>query len=185
MKHLFHIAAIALLPLAAISCGKSDKQKAGEQPAEIIEPTVAVDNGLQAAVASGNRDDIMAIVDELSGDGSLLLPDNAVTALMGYIELSDGYRNAGRYKQSIESMRSFIDLYDLARSSDSEGFNRALNSAKTRYPSVDFEEVYATYSDKLAGYDGSGSAFPEAAKADSTAADSTAAEIAPEFRPAE
>lgn len=185
--HIFTIAAIVALAALTAITGCSKKSDSDNAASIDIEQT---NDALMAAVESHDRKNITSMIDELALNADDLSPEKGVSVLMGYYEMYNQYNSERRTKQAMETMRNFVDVYDIVNANHKENFKRALKRTNTVYPDVDFEAVYSQFLEKLSNYDGSpvGSSYDEETPVDSAteaAVDSVAPELAPEFRPAE
>lgn len=183
-------AAITAILLSASACSSSSDKKA-----DAVEPQSDVDpDAIIEAVQNHDRKQLSQAIDEMALNADDLSPKQAVSVLMGYYELQSQYASEHRTKQSMETMRNFVDVYDIVSSNHGADFKRALESTKQYFPDVDFTAIYLQYADKLSGYEGGGvyteptesvADSTHTATIDSVAENQSSDQLPPELRPAE
>lgn len=177
---------IATIALAATTTSCSKKNK--NQDTEIVD-IEQTDDALRMAIEHHDRKQLSSMLDDMALNADDLSPESGVSVLMGYYEMYTQYAGERRSRQAMETMRNFVDVYDIVNANHKENFKRALKKTNPVYPNVDFEEVYAQFQEKLANYDGSWGSVADAEpqeSGDSTeVAEADTTDLAPEFRPAE
>lgn len=163
---LINIVAITLISFAAISCGKSSKN-ADQNPDTATVAEINVDEILNgdAAKMTESLDNRALFADDLE-------PQEAVAVLVGYLEIEKDAKTARRTRKELETMRKFVDVYDIAISNHGDKMRSAIRQyASTK--GVDLSVVAREFRDRLRGVDeGSGIEATPVSKPDSAATDS-------------
>lgn len=188
MNKIYHLASIAALLLSATACGKSETKSTDNTTESTLDSDAIIE-----AVQQHDRKQLSQAIDDMALNADDLSPKQAVSVLIGYYEIQTQYAAEHRTKQSLETMRNFVDVYDIVMSNHGNDFKKALSSTSQVFPDVDFTQVYQTYVDKLSGYEG-GTPSPEALATDTAGMPTTPADsmtttdsdqLPPELRPAE
>ncbi len=172
-----------ILMILTVSCSK----KTETVPVVVVteEPVVQHDD-LRDAVGQHDRKKIKSMADELALNADDLTPDQAVSVLMGFYDMHLQYSGEHKYRSDMETMRKFVDVYDIVNSNHGDKFKKALKATKNVYPDVDFVEVYKQFAEKLTQYDGSAlSDQTVVAESKDTLKEEVQDELPPELRPAE
>ncbi len=182
LQHISICLATAALTLLC-SCGGKQSGKASEQVETI---TVVEHDSLRDAVSRHDRKTVKSMADELALNADDLSPQQAVSVLMGFYDLHLQYSRERKMKSDMETMRKFVDVYDIVISNHGDDFRSALEATREIYPDADFITVYKDFTEKLSQYDGSWLS-DTAPVADTTATDSASESemLPPELRPAE
>lgn len=182
MKHLtFIILAAALL----VACGGKKAETADVDPAVVEEQNTrlarAINDG-HLAEASQMADSMSLFVDDLT-------PEQTVQVLMTFLNVHNEAVAKGQKRRDLETLRKYVDVYDIALSVNPSDTRAAFAKAKRINPAVDLDSVAQAFREQLTQYDAihDGSlttAEPDTVKADTVAADTS--EVVPlELRPAE
>lgn len=183
MKRLIKFTAAASLSLMIVACGKTKADSDSNEP--ISEVPMEQTDAITEALMSHDRKQLNSIIDEMALNADDLSASQAVTVLMGYYELHLQYSSEGKYKSDLETMRNFVDVYDIVSSNHGNEFKSKLSDTRSLYPDVDFNEMYVKFAEKLSDYIGGVSNSP--AKPDSITPDtlkSVSDSLPPELRPA-
>lgn len=163
---LINIVASILISFAAISCGGSSK-KTESQTDTVATPTIDVDEML-----NGGANKMTESLDNRALFADDLEPQEAVAVLVGYLEIEKDAKTARRTRKELETMRKFVDVYDIAISNHGD----KMRSAISQYASakgVDLSVVAGEFRDRLRGVDeGSGFEATQVSKPDSASTDS-------------
>lgn len=185
MKKILLSIFVAVAVTAMPGCGSKGSDSDGTVPAEVEEQNTQ----LAEALNVGNIKQAAVMADSMSLFVDDFTPEQTVQVLMTFLSVhNDAVANKER-RRDLETIRKYIDVYDIALSVNPRDTRAAFAKAKRINPAVDFDSIAVTFREKLAQYDAiqDGSLVaPEPTAADSVAADSVAAEEIPlELRPAE
>ena len=181
-RHILHIA-FATTALLLASCGKKADQKPEEAPATVV---VVEQDQLRDAVKNHDHKNLKSMADQLALNADDLTPAKAVSVLMSFYDLHLQYAAEHKRRSDMETIRKFVDVYDIVNSNHGADFRRSLEATREVYPDVDFTQVYREFVEKLSQYDGAVlSDSAPVAEPDSAATDTLADELPPELRPAE
>lgn len=191
MKRILYLSGlIATLCLALASCKGN---KSGET--ESTPDTVEQESQLAQALSTGNIKQAAAVADSLSLFVDDFTPEQTVQVLTAFISVHKDAVAKRERRRDLETLRKYVDVYDIALSVNPNDTREAFAKAKRRNPAIDFDSIAADFRSKLSQYDSmqDGSAnMPEPEKADSTASVNTdtvnqpkPVEIPLEYRPAE
>lgn len=185
MKHILpFIIALATLALTATSCGGDSTKEQTVVSADVEEQNTQ----LAEALSAGNLKAASAMADSMSLFVDDFTPEQTVQVLMAFLSVHNDAVAAKERRRDLETIRKYIDVYDIAVSTNPKDTRAAFAKAKRINPEVDFDSIAVMFRERLAQYDaiqdGTLNA-PEPAAADSAAADSVAEEIPLELRPAE
>ena len=179
---LFIFAAVAVSVMPA--CGSKGGDSDGTVTAEVQEQNTQ----LAEALNVGNIKQASAMADSMSLFVDDFTPEQTVQVLMTFLSVhNDAVANKER-RRDLETIRKYIDVYDIALSVNPKDTRAAFAKAKRINPAVDFDSIAVTFREKLSQYDAiqDGSLVaPEPTEADSVASDSVKEEIPLELRPAE
>ncbi|MBD5316124.1 MAG: hypothetical protein HDS11_00415 [Bacteroides sp.] len=143
-KLIFTIFALSALAVAMTSCG------GGHKSAEVTdEQTFQLSEAIRAhdyTTASVLADSMALYVDDLT-------PDQTVTVLMAFLEVHNRAVEEGRAEDDLETLRKFVDVYDIALSLNPNDMRAAFREAVSRNPELDFEKSYSDFRHALAEYD--------------------------------
>lgn len=168
MNKLFIFAAAAMTALILASCG--GKNRSSETDMLMEQQTSQLTEALNArdyAAASSLADSMALYVDDLT-------PDETVTVLIAFLEIHNKAAEDNRRTDDLETLRKYVDVYDIATSANPQDMRAAFAAARKRNPQLDFEQAAQDFRRALAEYDAvrtyGEEPQPQAAQADSTAA---------------
>ena len=174
MNKLFFLAAAAMTALMLASCG--GKNRSSETDLLMEQQTSQLTEALHArdyAAAASLADSMALYVDDLP-------PDETVTVLMAFLEIHNKAADDNRRTDDLETLRKYVDVYDIATSANPQDMRAAFAEARKRNPQLDFEQAAREFRRALAEYDAvqtyGEEPLPQPARTDSTdtAADSVA-----------
>lgn len=165
-RKILIVMAVAIVSVGTFSCG-SDKSKGdhdtGEQNSELTAALQSHDMKRASAIA----DSMAMYIDELT-------PDETVTVLMAFLQIHNDAAAAGERQRDLETIRKFVDVYEIASSLNPNDFKAAVIRTNQLNPNLNFAQIFEDFRDKLAEYEAtSGEPEPEpekAANADSASA---------------
>ena len=176
MRHSFIYCAIALIISACSS--KSSQSDAPVETLIVVEHDAdaqsADDAAIKDALKSRDSKKLKSITDKLALNADDLTPAQAASVLAGFYELHLKYESGYKRKSDMETMRKFVDVYDIVNSNHGNDFRKALTN-----DSVDYTQVYRDFVDRLSQNDNV--ILSDVAPADTIPADT----LPPELRPAE
>lgn len=140
------VAVVAILAgVAVTACGSKSEEKTVD--------TREQNNQLTAALEARDMTQVAAIADSMSMYIDELSPDEAVTVLMAYLEIHNNSSRAGNHNKDLETLRKFVDVYDIASTVNPNDFKAAVAHAKSINPAVDLAQIVTDFRDRLAEYD--------------------------------
>jgi len=167
-----------------VGCGSKGS---GGQEAE-AESADVQNTRLAEALNVGNIKQASAMADSMSLFVDDFTPEQTVQVLMAFLSVHNDAVAAKERRRDLETIRKYIDVYDIALSVNPQDTRAAFAKAKRINPTVDFDSIAVMFRERLAQYDAiqDGSLVaPEPEPADSVAEDSVTEEIPLELRPAE
>lgn len=184
MRHILSIIVVLAAVAGMVGCGSKN---GGESEAAV--ETVDEQNAqLAEALNVGNIKQASAMADSMSLFVDDFTPEQTVQVLMAFLSVHNEAVAAKERRRDLETIRKYIDVYDIALSVNPKDTRAAFAKAKRINPEVDFDSIAVMFRERLAQYDAiqDGSLVaPEPAPADSVANDSVKEEIPLELRPAE
>lgn len=186
MKNSVRIFAIALAFGLAISACSGKKSEAGTESEQVEEQS----SQLNTALTSGNIKEMAAAADSMSLFVDDFTPEQTVQVLKAFITVHEDAAAKRDYRRDLETMRKFVDVYDIALSVNPKDTRSAFAKESRRAGGADFEVIASEFRERLAQYDGSRVGYDSSSQAADTTAtqtDSVSAqeELPLEHRPAE
>lgn len=188
-QSICRLAAVTFMALALAACS-SKKSDASEAVSEEMR-----NSHLFEAINAGDMMRTASIADSLALNVDEITNNESVAVLMAYLEVHNKASEAKDRQRDLETLRKFVDVYDLSLQRDRDGMQAAIAQARQVNPDVDLEAICRDFRAKLAEYDaiqGGDLTNDEPAQADSisTAVDSTSVrgseeELPVEMRPAD
>lgn len=173
---------VAVAGLLAVSCGSGKKSSDDPQSPETAVQTDELDEALNA----GDIRHASAVADSMSLFVDDFTPEQTVSVLTTFLTIHNEAQARHESRRDLETIRKFIDVYDIALSVNPKDTRAAFAKAHRKNPEIDFDSIAKSFRRRLAGYDAShdGSAA-EAEPADTITTDTVTEEIPIELRPAE
>ena len=185
MRYILSLIALVVLMSCMTACGS---KTSGEESETVAESVDEQNTQLAEALNVGNIGRASAMADSMSLFVDDFTPEQTVQVLKAFLSVHNDAVAAKERRRDLETIRKYIDVYDIAVSTNPKDTRAAFAKAKRINPEVDFDSIAVMFRERLAQYDaiqdGTLNA-PEPAAADSAAADSVAEEIPLELRPAE
>lgn len=183
---IMSVVAGAVIMSLSVACGG---QKEHTTVITVVDtPQSEAEEVVETSVPRTDRESARKAADRLALNADDLTADQGVSVLLGFYDMHREYSAENKYKSDMETMRKFVDVYDIVNSNHGQEFKKALKSTRQVYPDVDFTEVYREFVDKLSQYDGyelSDRVQPVRTDTDSFAAKPVVSgELPPELRPA-
>lgn len=147
MNKLFFLAAAAVTALMLASCG--GKNRSSETDLLMEQQTSQLTEALNArdySAASSLADSMALYVDDLT-------PDETVTVLMAFLEIHNKAADDNRRSDDLETLRKYVDVYDIATAANPQDMRAAFAAARNRNPQLDFEQAARDFRRALAEYD--------------------------------
>lgn len=146
MKKLCFAALTAVIALATASCGG----KRSDDTTVIVEQQNSqLTDALRThdlATASTLADSMALYVDDLT-------PDETVTVLMAFLEVHNRHAEEGRAGDDLETLRKYVDVYDIATGNNPADMRAAFSRARSINAALDFEKAASDFRRALAEYD--------------------------------
>lgn len=169
---------------AMVACGSKSSKDAPAPESNVEEQNTQLANALNG----GNLKQASAMADSMSLFVDDFTPEQTVQVLMTFLRVhNDAVANKDR-RRDLETIRKYIDVYDIALSVNPKDTRAALNKARKINPEVDFDAIAIEFRERLTQYDAIQDGSLVAAEpdpADSAATDTVKEEIPLELRPAE
>ena len=162
-RNPIYAAAIAAVTLAAVACG--GKHKAEAVPQEVATTISTHDNHLADAMNSGNMAHASQMADSMALMVDDLTPAQSVNVLATFVGVIKDDLAGHRTRKAMETMRKYVDVYDIALSINPKDMRKALNRDR-RY---NFDSLATAYRSRLADYAFMASEPAAPAKTDSAA----------------
>lgn len=172
---ILYIASIFVAAIALTACGRSAEKEQTVVPANtdtVVTEQVKVDQMLNGGAAKMSE-----TIDNLALNADDLEPREAVAVLVGYLEIEKEAQAAHKHKAALETIRKFVDVYDIVISNHGDKMRDAIrrNASST---GIDLTAVASQFRNRLHGVDeGSGTEAAPAAATDSTATDQTSNDV--------
>lgn len=185
MKKLLSILIIGAA-VSLVSCSGGRKADGAEAPVEVEEQK----SQLEQALSAGNLKQASVMADSMSLFVDDFTPEQTVQVLTAFVRLHTDAASRRESRRDLETLRKYVDVYDIALSVNPKDTRAAFDKAKRENPDMDFDALAIEFRKKLNQYDSmqDGSLVKAAAEPDSVKADSTEskpAELPLELRPAE
>ncbi len=145
VKSFIICALVALLGVTA-SCGGSKHEASSEQAGQ-------QQNALYEAMRSGDIAQVEIVADSLSELFDELNTDEQVTLLLAYLQVHNDAAAKKDTKHDLETIRKFMDIYELSMASNGDEITRAFNAARDLNGNVDLPVIASTFREQLADYD--------------------------------
>lgn len=187
MKNIFSFILAAIATTCMVACGNKDKSS------ETVSENVEEQNTLLAqALSVGNLKDASEMADSMSLFVDDFTPDQTVQVLMAFLSVHNDAVANKNYRRDLETLRKFVDVYDIALSANSNDTRAAFAKVRKINPTINFDSIATVFREKLTQYDAIQDGSLVAAEpepADTVAKDSVptsdSTEIPLELRPAE
>lgn len=184
MKYILPLLLLAVALTAVTACGSKGNSEAAPNAEEVQEQNTQ----LAEALNVGDLKNASAMADSMSLFVDDFTPEQTVQVLMAFLSVHNDAVAKGERRRDLETLRKYVDVYDIALSVNSKATRDAFAKAKRINPSVDFDSVAAAFRERLTQYDAiqDGSLVaPDPSAVDTVAKDTVAEEIPLELRPAE
>lgn len=143
--HFFAASSLIALMAAGCSGGKSDGSEAVNEEMR--------NSHLFEAINSGDMTRTSLIADSLALNVDDITNYESVAVLLAYLEVHNKAAEAKDRHKDLETLRKFVDVYDLSFQRDREGMQAAISQAHQINKEVDLEALYREFRAKLAEYD--------------------------------
>ncbi len=162
-RNPIYAAAIAAVTLTAVACG--GKPKAEAVPEEVASTISTHDNHLADAMNSGNIAHASQMADSMALMVDDLTPAQSVNVLATFVGVIDSDMAEHRTRKAMETMRKYVDVYDIALSINPKDMRKALSNDR-RY---NFDSLATAYRSRLSDYAWAASEPAAPAKTDTVA----------------
>lgn len=141
MRHTYAYAIAVAITLSLAACGSKNTDSSATTEVTDIDVT---------EFTNGHASEHSAEIDSLALNADELTADEGARVLIGYYEMAKESSEAGRQKTTMETMRKFVDVYDIVLGNHGNDFRNAI--AKLR-SIVDLAATATEYRERLADYD--------------------------------
>lgn len=185
MKKLLSLLIISA-SICVVSCSGGRQTETAEAPVEVEEQK----SQLEQALSTGDLRQASVMADSMSLFVDDFTPEQTVQVLTAFVRLHNDASTRRESRRDLETLRKYVDVYDIALSVNPKDTRAAFEKAKRINPELDFDAIAVDFRKKLNQYDSmqDGSLVKAAPETDSVKADSAAqkpAELPLELRPAE
>lgn len=160
----FCFPAICILVLGCSACSGSDSGSANSE---------TITDGIVDFTENGHAPRNTGHIDSLANEADFLSAGEGVGVLVAYNDIICQAREGGKSKLMYETMRKFVDLYNIVSHNHRSEFIDATDKV-LRNQGPDLRNLVTEYRDRLADYDDASGMISFAPKAEETPADSTA-----------
>lgn len=108
---------------------------------------------LNAAMERHDYATMSAIADSMALYVDDLTPDETVSVLLAFLEIHNRAVADGNADADLETLRKYVDVYDIAVANNPEDIRAAFARAREVNPRADFEQAAANFRHALAEYD--------------------------------
>lgn len=164
------LTAVTAALLVGLGACKSESEKSGVNVED-------QNTELTAALQDHNIKRVSTIADSMAMYVDELSPDESITVLMAFLEIHNDAAAAKDRRRDLETIRKFVDVYDIASMVNPNDFKAAVAHARSINPAVNLAQIVEDFRDKLAEYEAL-NGEPEPAQETVTATDSTTVEEA-------
>ena len=189
MKNTLCILVVCLSAAAILaSCGGKNTDASDNGNAAAVQEQ---NTRLARALNAGSLSEASQMADSMSLFVDDLTPEQTVQVLTAFIEVHNDAVERKQKRRDLETLRKFVDVYDIALSVNPNDTREAFARARKLNPVLDFDSIADDFRSRLAQYDavqdGSLTSDGQDAPADTVSTDSVkvAEEIPVELRPAE
>ncbi len=149
MKKLFIVLlSVVLLSLSFWSCGGSSKETTATTEKVEVQNTQ-----LAEALSAGNLKAASAMADSMSLFVDDFTPEQTVQVLMAFLSVHNDAVASKDSRRDLETLRKFIDVYDIALSVNPKDTRAAFDKARKLNPSVNFDSLATSFRERLTQYD--------------------------------
>lgn len=148
---LLIISSLAVTLPLLVSCGGSNN--AARPDDATLEATEMRNTQLAQALNDGKLDVASQMADSLSLFVDDLTPEQTVQVLMAFLTVHNDAVAKGETRRDLETLRKYVDVYDIALSINPSDTRAAFAKAKKINPAVDFDSVAASFRERLTQYD--------------------------------
>ena len=157
---------VMMMVMALTSCGG----KRSDETTVIVERK---NSQLTDALRSRDYSTASSLADSMALYVDDLTPDEAVTVLMAFLEAHNINADNGRESDDLETLRKYVDVYDIATGNNPNDMRAAFSRARSINPELDFEKAAGDFRRLLAEYDAV-QTYGEVSEPDKNKTDSTA-----------
>lgn len=187
MSRLIYILVILAGAAMATACG-GGKSKEPAVDEAVLRANEENNSRLATALNRGEIGRASEMADSMALMVDDLTPEQTIQVLTAFLTIHNQAVSAGEYRKDLETLRKYVDVYDIALSVNPRDTRAAFEKAHRLNPAVDFDSVATAFRERLTQYDAihdGGLTAPE--RTDTIAADTTAKaeELPVELRPAE
>lgn len=149
MKKMFIVLlSVTLLSMGFCSCGGSSKETTANTEKVEVQNTQ-----LAEALSSGNLTAASAMADSMSLFVDDFTPEQTVQVLMAFLSVHNDAVAAKDSRRDLETLRKFIDVYDIALSVNPKDTRAAFQKAMKINPAVNFDSLATSFRERLTQYD--------------------------------
>lgn len=190
-RNILIIMLAAVVGLTVESCGGS-KKNAESLPETTTKEVEVQKSQLEQALSSGDLKHASVMADSMSLFVDDFTPAQTVQVLTAFVTLHNDATKKHEGRRDLETLRKFVDVYDIALSVNPKDTREAFRKALAANPALDFDSIAKVFRARLRDYDsmqdgslvGASDVQPDSAKADTVAAKQQP-ELPMELRPAE
>lgn len=110
-------------------------------------------NELMAALETKNLTRTSFLADSMALNVDELTNSESVAVLIAYLELHNDASLNNKKSSDLETLRKYVDVYELSMMRDSKGMESAIARAREINPELDLTALYNEFRGRLAEYD--------------------------------
>lgn len=148
-KNIFIIMLAVFAGIAVAACGGSKKSEV----APMAEEVEVQKSQLEQALTSGNLKQASVMADSMSLFVDDFTPEQTVQVLTAFVTLHNDATKKHESRRDLETLRKFVDVYDIALSVNPKDTRAAFQKAYSKNPSLDFDSIAKAFRAKLRDYD--------------------------------
>ncbi|MDE5693615.1 MAG: hypothetical protein K2I09_06830, partial [Duncaniella sp.] len=149
MRYILSLIVAVGFMSVVVSCGT----KSGGEPEAVVENVDEQNTQLAEALNVGNIGRASAMADSMSLFVDDFTPEQTVQVLMAFLSVHNDAVAAKERRRDLETIRKYIDVYDIAVSTNPKDTRAAFAKAKRINPEVDFDSIAVMFRERLAQYD--------------------------------
>lgn len=146
MRYILSLIALVVLMSCMAACGS---KTSGEESETVAESVDEQNTQLAEALNVGNIGRASAMADSMSLFVDDFTPEQTVQVLMAFLSVHNDAVAAKERRRDLETIRKYIDVYDIAVSTNPKDTRAAFAKAKRINPEVDFDSIAVMFRERL------------------------------------
>lgn len=167
-KNILIMMLASFVGLVSASCGSGEKKI---ESVPVVEDVEVRKSQLEQALTSGDLKNASVVADSMSLFVDDFTPEQTVQVLTAFVSLHNDASTRHESRRDLETLRKYVDVYDIALSVNPKDTRAAFKKAKRKNPSLDFDSIAKVFREKLVQYDSMQDGSPATAAASAAVAD--------------